>query len=192
MHELNSLFARAVFRFRYRYSIAGTARRWLFNLAGARIHHSTAVSRLRCTWPHQVQIGAGCSLEDDIYFKFDGLWSPGPRIVIGSRVFIGRGCEFNIRQSLHIGDDCLIGSGAKFIDHNHGTAANEVMRIQQGDEAPITIEPDVWVGVNAVILKGITLRQGCIVGAGAIVTKSVPRYEIWAGIPARKIGSRSQ
>jgi acetyltransferase-like isoleucine patch superfamily enzyme len=65
------------------------------------------------------------------------------------------------------------------------------MNKQEGFEAPITIEDDVWIGVNAVILKGVTIGKGAIIGAGAVVTKFVPPYEIWGGIPAKKIGQRS-
>ena len=61
-------------------------------------------------------------MEDDIFFKFDGIWQPGPSIIVGDGVFIGRGCEFNIRQRIDIGNDSLIASGCKFIDRDHGIA----------------------------------------------------------------------
>ena len=64
------------------------------------------------------------------------------------------------------------------------------MNVQPNTTLPIVLENNVWLGVNAVVLKGVTIGSGAIVGAGAVVTKSVPAGEIWAGIPARKIGER--
>ena len=55
---------------------------------------------------------------------------------------------------------------------------------------PLQLEKDVWLGVNVVVLKGVTIGQGAVVGAGAIMTKSIPACEIWAGVPARKVGTR--
>ena len=142
-------------------------------------------------WPHQVSIGKKCILEDDLFFKFAGPWEPGPTTIIGDRVFLGRGCEFNISRGLRIGDDCLIASGCKFIDGSHGMEVGPVpMNRQPCAKAPIVLEEDVWLGVNVTVLKGVTIGRGAVVGAGAVVTKSIPAYEIWAGVPARKIGER--
>ena len=58
---------------------------------------------LGVTWPHQVSLGAHCQLEPGIYFKFDGIYEPGPRLLIGEHVFIGAGCEFNFRREIVIG-----------------------------------------------------------------------------------------
>jgi len=129
-------------------------------------------------------------LEPDIYFKFDGIWSPGPSIIIGDGVFIGRGCEFNIRKSIRLGNHCLIGSGAKFIDHDHGIQLGQLISRQAGPEAPIVIGADAWIGDNVIILKGVTIGDGAVVGAGAVVTKNIAPLEIWAGVPAKRIGVR--
>ncbi|NEO43482.1 MAG: acyltransferase [Moorea sp. SIO4A3] len=79
----------------------------------------------------------------------------------------------------------------KFIDHDHGTAnLDQPINQQPGTELPIILEENVWLGVNVVVLKGVTIDKGAIVGAGAVVTKSIPENEIWAGIPAHKIRNR--
>ena len=111
-----------------------------------------------------------CTLEHDIYFKYDGIWAPGASITIRDRVFIGFGCEFNVRRRLEIGPDCLIASGCKFIDHDHGTARGDPPMREQtaGAEAEIILEEDVWLGVNVVVLKGVRIGRGAIVAAGAI------------------------
>jgi acetyltransferase-like isoleucine patch superfamily enzyme len=149
------------------------------------------VGKVSATWPHQIKVGSKCILEDDIYFKYDGWWKPGPCIEVGDEVFIGRGCEFNIQERLRVGNDCLIASGCKFIDHDHGMSVDDgPMRTLPCPAAEINVEDDVWIGFNAVVLKGVTIGRGAVVAAGAVVNKSVPPYEIWGGIPARRIGSR--
>jgi acetyltransferase-like isoleucine patch superfamily enzyme len=184
---------RAGFRLRANASrMAAQLRTAWWRWQGMQIGPGTLLPRCRVTWPHQVSLGANCTLEHDIYFKYDGIWAPGPSIILRDRVFVGFGCEFNGRRRIEIGSDSLIASGCKFIDHDHGTARGDVpMRAQTGGaEAEIVLEEDVWLGVNVVVLKGVRIGRGAIVAAGAIVTANVPSHEIWGGVPARKIGAR--
>lgn len=162
-------------------------------MLGMEIGPGTLLPKVHVTWPHQVSLGANCHLEHDIYFKFDGTWAPGPCIVVGDRVFLGAGCEFNVRKRIEIGADCLIASGCKFIDHDHGMSRRDLPMNQQsgGAEAAIVLENDVWLGANAVVLKGVRIGRGAIVAAGAVVTKSIPEFEIWGGVPARRLAERS-
>ena len=188
-----ALIQKIAFRLRVVHGPRSALRKLWWRMQGARFGAGTGVPRLTISWPHQVAVGARCLLEEDIFFKYDGHWQPGPSIIIRDRVFIGRGCEFNIRRHIEIGRDSLIASGCKFIDHDHAMAVGDLpMNRQACPEAPIILEEDVWLGVNAVVLKGVTIGRGAVVGAGAVVTKSVPPYEIWAGIPARKIGARAR
>lgn len=164
---------------------------WL-QILGSRIGSGTSVPRsTEVNWPHQLQLGTSCLLEDGIAFKFSDSWKPGPSIRIGNRVFIGRHAEFNITDGIDVGDDALIAAGCRFVDHDHGIALGIPMNRQDGPKAPIVIGKDVWIGANVVVLKGVTIGNGAIVGAGAVVTKSVPENEIWAGVPARRIGERT-
>jgi acetyltransferase-like isoleucine patch superfamily enzyme len=168
-----------------------TARKIYLQLLGARIGPGTRMPKCDVPWPHQIQLGTDCTLEPDIYFKFDGFWLPGPSIIIGNRVFVGRGVEFNVQGKIEIGDDSGIGSGCVLADHNHATAStSERMRDQPVEINPIWIGKDVIVGVNSVILKGVKIGDGAVVAAGSVVTKSVPANEIWGGNPARKLRDR--
>jgi acetyltransferase-like isoleucine patch superfamily enzyme len=192
---MSSTSARAAFRLRASASRAiAHLRTAYWRTQGMQIGAGTLLPRSCVTWPHQLSLGANCRLEHDIYFKFDGIWAPGPTIRIGDRVFIGFGCEFNIRRGVTIGADCLIASGCKFVDHDHGTERRDLPMNQQanGAETEIVLEPDVWLGANTVVLKGVRIGTGAIVAAGAIVTKSIDAYEIWGGVPARKLGERPQ
>jgi acetyltransferase-like isoleucine patch superfamily enzyme len=113
-------------------------------------------------------------------------------MVFGDRVFIGRGTEFNIRDRLQVGDDCLIASGCTFIDGDHGRVPGVPMNAQAPVTAPIVLERNVWIGAQCVILKGVTIGEGSVVGAGSVVTKSVPPGETWAGVPAKRLPNTSE
>jgi acetyltransferase-like isoleucine patch superfamily enzyme len=111
--------------------------------------------------------------------------------VIGSRTFIGHRCEFIIQSSIHIGDDCLFASGCRFTDINHQISdLTRPINVQPCVGTPIHIENNVWMGVNVIVLSGVTIGTGSVVGAGSVVTKSIPANEIWVGVPAKKIGER--
>jgi len=78
-------------------------------------------------------------------------------------------------------------------DHNAsqiGRFMRDVIEKVPENDLPVIIEDDVWIGAKAVILKGVTLRRGSIVAAGAIVTKSFPPYSVIAGVPARLLKMR--
>ncbi|CAH8292998.1 succinyltransferase-like protein [Mariniflexile fucanivorans] len=179
-----------VLRFRYLSSIKSIVRKIYFGVFGMKVGHHTKLPSIRVTWPHQVEIGDNCQLEPDIFFKFDGVWEKGPSICIGNNVFIGANCEFNISKKIIIGDESMIASGCKFIDHNHDTSA--ILKEHRGrdEEKEIKIGYDVWLGFNVIVLMGVEIGDSAIIAAGSVVTKSVPPHEIWAGIPAKKIGKR--
>ncbi|MBC7996068.1 MAG: acyltransferase [Rhizobacter sp.] len=159
---------------------------------GMKLGPGTVLSKMFVTWPHQVSLGARCLLEQGSYFKFDGIYQPGPTLVFGDEVFIGAGCEFNIRVGISVGSNTLIASGSKFIDHDHGFASRDVPMGYQSDgaEARIDIARDVWIGANVVVLKGVSIGQGAIIAAGSVLTRSVEPYEIWGGVPAKKLRDR--
>ena len=165
-------------------------RKLWFGFFGMQIGAGSSLPRIFVTWPHQVKIGNRCKIEPGVYFKYSGIWKPGPSIKIGSGSFLGLGCEFNIRKAIQIGENCLIASGCRFIDHDHGISGSELIRIQPSVEAPIKIGNNVWLGCNVVVLKGVEIEDGAVVAAGAVVSKSILKNEIWGGVPARKISER--
>lgn len=110
---------------------------------------------------------------------------------IGRRVVFGHHCTVAAKQSVVIGDDCLIAELVSVRDHDHETADVRVpMRDQGARCAPVVIGRDVWLGTRVVVLKGVTIGDGSIIGAGAVVTRDVPPYSIAIGVPARVIGRR--
>jgi acetyltransferase-like isoleucine patch superfamily enzyme len=189
---VKNIFQKALFKIKFEYisKYICYIRGFFYQIQGMTLGRGTPLPKINITWPHQVEIGKNCVLEKEIFFKYDGIWKEGPSLIIGNNVFIGTGVEFNITKGINIGNDCLIASGCRFIDHDHGIALTELMRNQDSVELKIAIHDNVWIGCNCVILKGVEIESGAIIAAGAVVTKSVGSNEIWAGIPAKKIGLR--
>ena len=90
-------------------------------------------------------------------------------------------------DEITIGDFCNIANNVVIVDHNH--KYNNTGVIEGYELSPIHIGNRVWIGANVTILKGVTIGEGAIISAGAVVNKDVPPYEIWGGVPARKIKS---
>lgn len=89
------------------------------------------------------------------------------------------------------GDNVIVGPGVKIIASNHGIEKNGVpMVFQDRVECDIILHDDVWIGSNAVILKGVEIGEGAIVAAGAVVTKNIEAYSIVGGCPAKLIKTR--
>ena len=110
----------------------------------------------------------------------------------GEDVSFGPGCHiYEPRAGLTIGDHCMIGGGVLICGVNHGFAIRDVpMRKQMVEALPIVIGHDVWIGMGAIVLPGVTLGDGAIVGAGAVVTSDVPSGTVVTGVPARFVKHR--
>lgn len=122
-------------------------------------------------------------------------------ISVGNDVYIAPGAVFLSSDSeIFIGNKVLFGPNVTIITGDHpidlrGKYIYDITEKKEGEDLPVAIEDDVWVGTGAIILKGVTLRRGAIVAAGAVVTKDVPAYAIVGGIPAKIIryrGSHSE
>lgn len=104
---------------------------------------------------------------------------------IGDKSYINHDSEIRCREHITIGNNVNIAYGVLIQDSDYHTIYEESKAKPQ--TLPIVIEDDVWIGANAIILKGLTLGKGCVVAAGAVVTKSVPAYALVGGNPAKVI-----
>jgi len=104
--------------------------------------------------------------------------------------FINYGC--NIGPKVELGPYVMFGPCVAIVGGDHRLDLPGVPIIFSGrpDLSRTVIEADAWVGYGAVIMAGVRIGRGAIVAAGAIVTKDVPPYEVFGGVPARKIGER--
>jgi len=171
--------------------ISGQIRRSYYKLLGLNIKSRSTVGRIICEWPYKVSIGYDCNIDWGIHFWFKYPFDKNSFIRIGDRTFIGRNSVLNCNSRIKIGDDCLIANNVTIVDLNHSTSLKSVMRSQPCVAEEIIIGNDVWIGANSVILKGVIIGDGSIIAAGSVVNKSIPKNEIWGGVPARFIKIRS-
>ena len=142
-------------------------------------------------------IGEGCVIEGTIMILHG-------KMNIGDRVIINDGTRLICADNIVIGNDVLISWGCNIVDSNmHSLDSAERLADTQNARieienntigqhvdyskiisAPIVIKDKVWIGFNAIILKGVTIGEGAVVGAGSVVTKDVPDYAVVGGNPA--------
>ncbi len=118
-------------------------------------------------------------------------WAPSQRLKrgmyrltgakVGKHVSFGFEATLDILypQDITIGDDCIIGYDSTILCHGY-------MR-RESQRGPVTIEKDVSIGANTLILPGVTIGKGAVVGAMSLVNRDIPAGEFWAGVPARRI-----
>lgn len=114
-------------------------------------------------------------------------------IAIGRNSKINRNVMINASDGgdILVGENCLIGPNVVIRSANHLFNDQLMLINKQGNEGKsVVIEDDVWIGSNVTITAGVKIRKGSVVAAGAVVTKSFAEYDILAGVPAKKIGSR--
>ena len=104
----------------------------------------------------------------------------------------GIGAYSNIPGNVTIGENVMMGQECLMFTRNHQMKDKTRPMCLQGMEEsrPIVIGNDVWIGARVTILPGVHIGNGAVIGAGAVVTKDVPAYEVWGGNPARFLRSR--
>lgn len=124
-------------------------------------------------------IGRGSSIQMGVRIQ-------GANIAIGDRTVVNYQASLDGRFKIDIGQDCSISSEACILSLSH--------ELDSPDFSPkggaVRIEDRVWIGTRAIILPGVHLGEGCVVGAGSVVTRSFPPYSVVAGVPARMIKMR--
>jgi acetyltransferase-like isoleucine patch superfamily enzyme len=111
-------------------------------------------------------------------------------LVAGSYVFIGPHCK--ITPLVTIGRYTMLASEVAIVGDDHNWRAPDVPMQFSGIPAQhaTTIGADAWLGHRVIVMRGVTIGDGTIIAAGAVVTKDVPPREVWAGVPAKHIRDR--
>lgn len=114
-------------------------------------------------------------------------------LAIGKGTSIGANCYFRFREGkITIGENVLFGNNVNVIATERDYKKQDVIINKQDlKRGEVIIGDDVWIGTQAIILPNVTIGKGAVIGAGAVVTKNVPDYEVWAGNPASCISRRS-
>jgi acetyltransferase-like isoleucine patch superfamily enzyme len=151
-----------------------------------------------------VKIGKNSIFHGKLYFYQPASFS------MGSRSYIGPNTSLHVVNSICVGNDVMISSGCTLMDSNmhslrFSERKNDVLIAGNHNgfstydknwavakSAAICIQDKVWIGLNSIILKGVTLGEGCVVGAGSVVSEDVPPWTIVAGNPARIVRELSE
>jgi hypothetical protein len=133
-----------------------------------------------------VELQRGASFRTDGWVLFgagsDVLVGTDADLRIGASTYFTRDATIDCRIRLHVGGDCAIAPGVVIMDNDaHALYVEGTPR----PAAPIDIGEHVWIGTRAIILKGVSVGDGAVIGAGAVVTRDVPPASIVAGNPAR-------
>jgi acetyltransferase-like isoleucine patch superfamily enzyme len=110
------------------------------------------------------------------------------RIVVGERCTIGDSCFLDGRSGLELGDNVNIGSHVSIYTRQHDVDSPDFAEVG----APVTIGRHAWVASHAIVLPGVSIGEGAVVAAGAVVTKDVEPFLMVGGNPARPIRERTR
>lgn len=162
--------------------------RYITNRVIARV----PVYAVRHAWYRRVLgmgIGEGSALLMDLYLYIRGRARPGQTgINIGRKTIINQQCALDGRGGLTIGDYVDISPGVWILTDGHDMNDPLFREIL----APVSIGNHAWIGSRAMILPGVTVGEGAVVAAGAVVTRDVEPYTVVGGVPARQIGTRNR
>lgn len=150
-------------------------------------------SYLHCLSQRGVRIGSHTSIDRNLWLHCGGKPNDYEHgyFELGCHSFIGCNAVLGAGGGIRIGDHVLIGQSVNIHAENHNYLDCKRLIKKQGvTYAEVVIENDVWIGSKATILAGVRIGRGAVIGAGAVVTKSVPQFSIAFGVPARVVSTR--
>lgn len=139
--------------------------------------------------PENIHLGNGIYIGHDsmLIGYHQGL------LKIASGAWIGPRCYLHAAGGIYIGEKTGIGPDVRILTSIHEADASLGPVIEEAlSFAPVEIGPGCDIGLGAILLPGVKIGMGAVVGAGSVVTREIPPYEIWAGVPARKIRVRQE
>lgn len=139
-----------------------------------------------------IEISAPCAVDKGVVLLCSGDPLTHPKIYIGSHTYINRHTFLDATLSLNIGMHCAIGPNCYITDHDHGLDLAFTPLQQPMVSKPTKIGDRVWIGANVTILKGVTIGNDVVIGAGSVVTKNIPEKAIAVGNPAKVIKYRQE
>ncbi len=177
----------------------------LYNKYRRRIYQSKGIiigkhTELNGTIDIRAEGGTVIIGDDCLISGYFALETPGSRLTIGNNVFIGDGTIIDSACQIDIQDDVLISYQTIIQDSNNHSVRYSLRKNDNRDwknkryhnwdvtdKEPVKILKGAWIGARAIILKGVTVGEGAIIGAGSVVTTNVPSWTIVAGNPAKII-----
>ena len=146
--------------------------------------HSKIAQKWRLFWAKKIVKSCGKNVNFERFCSFTPGLSVGDNSGIGIRA--------SINGPVSIGNDVMMGPEVIVYTTRHRDARIDIPMREQGmcEVAPVIIGNDVWIGGRVIILPGVTIGDGCIIGAGAVVSKNIPPYSVAVGVQARVVRYR--
>jgi len=180
---MSSLSARIINRYRV----------WRLRAKGVNITYDALIDNdvaLELSGTHSgtetIELNKECKLSKGVIIK-----AYGGKVILKPNVFIGEYVVIYGHGGVTIGENTLIAMHTCIVSSNH-TIPNqtELIRFKPDVLLPVNIGSDVWIGAGCKILGGVTIGNGCIIGAGSVVIKDLPPYSISVGNPAKVLKYR--
>lgn len=111
----------------------------------------------------------------------------GNRLTIGKGTFVNAKCYFDCKEDVIIGNNCQIAMGVMFCTSTHVIGSARKRGSDKTYRYPIKVGNGCWIGARALIMPGVTIGEGCVIAAGAVVTRDCEPNGLYAGVPAKRI-----
>ena len=109
--------------------------------------------------------------------NFENFHVSSGKLILHDGVFINNSCSFNCMERIEIGSGTMMGEGVRFYDHDHIYTAEKIEK-WQWTTAPVRVGRDCWIGSNVTILKGVTIGDNTIIGAGCLIRNDIPANSV--------------
>lgn len=195
---LNKIFPLSLFSILKRYKVKVYSR-WIKHEFGSCKAHCMFRGFKTLVGAEYMSIGEHVIVGDNVVFESYAKYGAdkfNPHVEIGDGTSIGDDSHITCINCVKIGKNVLIGRKVMISDNAHGVSDFEQMNIHPlsrplYSKGEVVIEDDVWIGEMACIMPGVRIGRGTVIGAGAVVTKSMPPYCVVGGVPAVVIKNMS-
>lgn len=175
--------------------MAGAVSRWrnlYYRALGVKLHGYCWMRQIEIPRNFaEIEIESSCAFDRGVVLLCSGEPVPQIKIRIGASTYINRNTFLDATESIVIGKDCAIGPDCYITDHDHGCEPSLSPLMQPLISKPTQLGDRVWLGAKVIVLKGVTIGNDAVVGAGSVVTKDIPAGMIAAGVPARVIRAKA-
>ena len=179
--------------------------KWLRRLVSAAIHECAVDDDLKRRYPTAL-IRSGATIDGPVTLGQGVMVSSG--VVLSGPISVGRGSFFNgpswiraTKAPISIGAFCSLSHQLMMVASNHPMSTPSTFKTNHGAFAevfrgvrdvsgPISIGSDVWIGNGCTVVPGVNIGDGAVIAAGAVVTKDVPPFAVYGGVPAKPIRMR--
>ena len=166
---------------RFLQGLASRLRAIFYGLLGVKIDGACWLRAIEIPRGHSdIRLGDGAQLDRGVVLLISGESRGAEKIVIGRTAYINRSTMIDASERIEIGANAMIGPFCYITDHDHVIGSADDLTAK-----PTRIGERCWIGAHVTILKGVSIGDDTVVGAGSVVTKSLPPRDIAVGNPAR-------